>query len=380
LSLEFDNAVVALYNYLCFNRVGKIYINFGENMYSKVGYGIIGTGAIAEMHAAALKLLDNSMLVAVYDKVPERAKAFAKKHKVKAYENFDKFLADKLVMAVTVATPTGIHGNVAIPAANAGKHVLCEKPLDVTLEKADAIIDVCEKNNVLLSAVFQSRFSRSVQEVKKAIDAGRFGKMVLASTQVRWYRSQEYYDSAGWRGTWELDGGGALMNQSIHTVDLLVYLNGDPAEVFAYAGDLTHKNIQVEDNLVATVRWENGSLGVIEVSTSCNPGFPRKIDISGDGGSISLVDDKITRWVFEKECPEDELIRRENAEGEGMRGGAGDPMSINCEGHRRQISDLSDAILSNGKLFLPGREGRRAVGLICGIYESVRTGQPYKFD
>jgi predicted dehydrogenase len=348
-------------------------------MYRQVGYGIIGTGAIAEMHAAALSLLDNSRLVAVYDKVPERAKAFAKKHKVKAYENFEKFLADELVKAVTIATPTGIHGDVAIPAANAGKHVLCEKPLDVTLEKADTIINTCEQNNVLLSAVFQSRFSRSVQEVKKALDAGRFGKIVLASTQVRWYRSQEYYDSAGWRGTWELDGGGALMNQSIHTVDLLIYLNGDPAEVFAYAGDLTHKNIQVEDNLVAAVKWKNGSFGVIEVSTSCKPGFPRKIEISGESGSITLLDDKITRWVFDDERPEDELIRRENAEGEGMIGGSGNPMAINCEGHRRQISDLSDAILSNGKLFLSGREGRRAIKLICGIYESVKTGAPYKF-
>ena len=349
-------------------------------MYSKVGYGIIGTGAIAEMHAAALEMLDNSILVAVYDKVPERAIAFAKKHKVKAYEDFDKFLADELVMAVTVATPTGIHGAVAIPAAEAGKHVLCEKPLDVTLEKADAIIEACEKNNVLLSAVFQSRFSRSVQEIKKALDADRFGKIVLASTQVRWYRSQEYYDSAGWRGTWELDGGGALMNQSIHTIDLLVYLNGDPDEVFAYHGDLTHKNIQVEDNLVAAVKWKNGAFGVIEVSTSCNPGFPRKVEISGDNGSVCLEDDKITRWVFADERPEDELIRRENLEGEGMVGGSGNPMSINCEGHRRQISDLSDAVLSNGKLFLSGTEGRRAVRLICGIYESAKTGQPFKFD
>jgi predicted dehydrogenase len=346
----------------------------------KVKFGIIGTGAIATMHAEALKATANAELVAVFDKVTERAESFAEKYSVRSADNFESFLADPEIEAVTIATPTGIHGTVALPAAKAGKHILCEKPLDVTLEKSDAIIDACEENEVILSAVFQSRFGTAVGLIKKAIDAGRFGRMVLASTQIHWFRSQEYYDSAGWRGTWALDGGGALMNQSIHTIDLLLYLNGDPAEVYAYADTLTHSGIEVEDNAAAVVKFKNGALGTIEASTSCAPGFPRRIELSGSKGSVIMEDDKIVRWQFTEELPEDENIRANFLNGEGMHGGAGDPMAISWEGHRRQLEDLATAIIAKREPSLPGREGRRAVELICGIYKSAETGQVVKFD
>ncbi len=349
-------------------------------MSRKIKFGIIGTGAIAKMHAAALQNLDNAELVAVHDKVESRAKEFADQYGVRYICSFDEFLADPEIEAVTVATPTGVHGDVAIPAARAGKHILCEKPLDVTLEKADAIIHACEENNVRLSAVFQSRFARSIQAIKKAYDAGRFGKVTLASTQVKWFRSQEYYDSAGWRGTWQLDGGGALMNQSIHTIDLLLYINGDAREVFAYSGILSHERIEVEDNLCAVVKYNNGSMGTIEVSTSCAPGFPRRVEISGTGGSVVMEGDIITRWKFVDETPEDEIIRKELGESEGMQGGAGDPMAISHFGHSRQIHDLAEAIIKGEEPVLSGREGRRAVKFICGIYESCRIGVPYKFE
>ena len=348
-------------------------------MENKVKFGIIGTGAIATMHAKALKASANAELVAVFDKVTERAAEFAKEYNVRAIDDFDTFLADTEVEAVTVATPTGIHGIVALPAAKAGKHILCEKPLDVTLEKTDEIIDTCDANNVMLGAVFQSRFGNAVQEIKKAVDSGRFGKMVLASTQIHWFRSQEYYDSATWRGTWALDGGGALMNQSIHNIDLLLYLNGDPAEVFAYTSISTHTGIEVEDNAVAVVKFKNGSLGTIEASTSCAPGFPRRLELCGSKGSALLEDDCIKNWKFVEETVEDDIIRKKYSEGENMKGGSGDPMAIASEGHRRQIQDLAEAILSGKAAKLSGREGRRAVQLICGIYESVKTGMPVKF-
>ena len=349
-------------------------------MADKVRFGIIGTGAIAALHAQAIMSMENAELVAVYDKVTDRCRAFAEKYHVLAVDDFDTFLSDANIDAVTVATPTGIHGDVAIPAARAGKHILCEKPLDVTLEKADAIINECEKHGVVLSAVFQSRFAKTIQLLKKTIDEGRFGKVVLASTQVKWFRSQDYYDSAGWRGTWALDGGGALMNQSIHTIDLLLYLNGDPSEVFGYAGTLTHERIEVEDNACAVVKYKNGAMGVIEVSTSCAPGFPRRIEISGSNGSVTVEDDRIIRWQFVDERPEDAEIRQNGSITEGLNGGAGDPMAgVSYEGHRRQIADMVDAILKQKDPSLPGREGRRAIQLICGIYESARTGKPVKF-
>ena len=349
-------------------------------MADKVKFGIIGTGAIAVMHAEALRDAHNAELVAVFDQVGERAQQFAEKYNVRAVANFEDFLTDKEIQAVTIATPTGIHGKVAVPAALAGKHLLCEKPLDTTTEKIDEIIAACDKTGVLMMSVFQSRFVPNVALIKKAIDAGRFGKIVLVSCQCKWFRTQEYYDSASWRGTWALDGGGALMNQSIHTIDLLQYLNGDVHEVMAATATLSHTGIEVEDNAVAILKYKNGALGTIEGSTSCQTGFPRRVEISGSKGSVVLEDTRITRWQFVDEEPGDEDIR--NAGGIGTvvsGGGAGDPMAISSNGHRVQIEALSEAILEGRKnIELDGREGRRAVALICSIYKAAQTGAPVK--
>jgi UDP-N-acetyl-2-amino-2-deoxyglucuronate dehydrogenase len=344
----------------------------------KVKFGIIGTGAIARMHAEAIKMNDNSELYIVYDKIQERATAFAEKHNCRTVSSLEELLASD-VEAVTIATPSGNHAEVAIPAAKAGKHILCEKPLEVTISKTNDLVRICESSNVRLSAVFQSRFSRSVQVIKKAVDAGRFGEPVLAAASVRWYRNPEYYSSAGWRGTWALDGGGALMNQGIHTVDLLVYFNGDISEVTGRTARIMHKSIEVEDTVVAMLKFKNNSLGTIEASTACAPGFPRRVELSGTKGSVILEDDRIIRWSFTDEEPGDEEIRSVLGAGEEMHGGSSDPTAISAEGHRRQISELSYAILNGQGLTTPGAEGKRAVELICAVYESARTGTTIKF-
>ena len=319
----------------------------------KVKFGIIGTGMIAAVHADALKQLDNAELVMVYDKIPEKAKAFAEKYNCQYESNFDKFLASD-IEAVTIATPSGLHGEVAIPAIKAGKHILCEKPLETTVSKAKDLVRACEIANVRLSAVFQSRYSRSVQLIKKAVDEGRFGQPVLASASIRWFRSPEYFKNATWRGTWALDGGGALMNQGIHTADLLIYFNGDVSEVSAHTTNVLHKSIEVEDTVVAMLRFKNGSLGVLE-------------------------DDRIIRWEFVDERPEDEEIRTSGALGEGLQGGSKDPAAITCEGHRRQISELAEAILNGSGLTTPGAEGKRVIELICAVYKSAQSGESIKF-
>ena len=342
-----------------------------------VGFGIIGAGMIAEMHARSMADLKNAKLIGFYDKNFAAAQKRAEEFGVKAYENFDEFLADPQIRAVTIATPSGMHGSVAIPAARAGKHILCEKPLEITLEKCDEIIRVCDENNVLLSPVFQSRFSKPVQLVRKALQAGRFGRMVLASAQMRWYRSASYYSGSNWRGTWDLDGGGALMNQAIHMIDLLLYINGAPEEVFSFSGTLTH-SIEVEDNLCAAVKYRNGSFGTIEVSTSCAPGFPRRLEFSGSCGTVAIEEDKIMRWDFVNPVPEDEIIRKELFGQADAKGGSA-PMNISHELHAFQISNLANAILYGEHLLLDGYEGRRAIELNCGIYESARTGKPYIF-
>lgn len=344
----------------------------------RVGYGIIGAGNIGSIHAKVLSSLGNSYPAAVYDAFPGAAAKLAAGYPgMRSYTDFAAFLADPEVCAVTIATPSGLHGAMAIPAARAGKHVFCEKPLDITVEKADAIIAACDENNVLLSPVFQTRFTRPVRMVKEAMRLGRFGRMVLASAQVRWYRAADYYSGSNWRGTWKMDGGGALMNQSIHAVDMLIYINGAPEEVFAFAGTLTH-SVEVEDNLCAAIKYRNGSFGTIEVSTSCAPGFPRRIEFSGSGGTVAFEEDKITRWEFAEKRPGDDDVFTDQSRNVGAAGGS-NPLGIDLTGHTLQLQDLSDAILHHREPELNGREGRRAVELICGIYESARTGQPYFF-
>jgi predicted dehydrogenase len=345
----------------------------------KVKFGIIGTGAIANFHAKALRQTENAELSLVYDKVPERASAFAQKNNCRMASDFNEFLNSD-IEAVTIATPSGLHSEVAISASKAGKHILCEKPLEVTVEKTNNLLSACDRNGILLSAVFQSRFSHSVQLIKQAIDAGRFGLPVLASASIRWYRTPDYYANTGWRGTWALDGGGALMNQGIHTVDLLLYFNGDIAEITGHTAQLLHKSIEVEDTVIAAIRFKNGSLGTIEASTACWSGFPRRIELSGTRGSVILEDDRIIRWTFMDELPEDEEIRSTGSLSEGLHGGSSDPDAISCEGHRRQISELADAIIFGHSLITPGTEGKRAVETICAVYESARTGSIIKFS
>lgn len=343
----------------------------------KVGYGIIGAGNIANFHAQALSMLDNSELIGFYDKIPAAAERMAQKWNCKAYTDFEAFLNDPAIQAVTIATPSGLHGSVAIPAAQHGKHILCEKPLDITIEKANAIAKACEDNNVILVPVFQARFTPTIAKVRDAIRKGRLGRILFVSTRVHWYREPGYYAASPWRGTWSMDGGGALMNQSIHGIDQLIYLNGSPAEVYAFAGTLTH-SIEVEDTLCAAIKFRNGSFGTIEVSTSCAPGFDRVIEITGSEGSIAFEEDRITRWEFVNKQPGDENMVSTAAMEAGANG-SGDPNKISAEGHAKQLNDLSNAILHGGTPELYGREGCRAVELICGIYESARTGKPFVF-
>ncbi len=344
----------------------------------KIKFGIIGTGMIAGMHAEALSWIPGAELVAVYDCDPGKARNFAEKYHCRSTADLQELLRSE-VEAVTIATPSGLHGEVAIPAARAGKHILCEKPLEVTPEKVDAIVSACAEAGVLLSAVFQSRFSSAVQIIQQALEAGRFGALTLVSASIRWYRAPEYYQNAGWRGTWSLDGGGALMNQGIHTVDLLTCFGGPVRRVTGRCANRLHAGIEVEDTAVGVVEFANGALGTVEASTACAPGLPRRVEVSGTRGSAVLEDDRIVRWQFDRESPEDEAIRVRHGAGENLQGGSQNPLAISSEGHRRQLAELVDAIRLGTPLRIPGAAAKDAVKLICAIYESSRTGQPVTF-
>ena len=234
-------------------------------------------------------------------------------------------LADPRIQIVTIGTPSGSHLEPAVAAAKAGKHVIVEKPLEITLKRCDAIIAACKKSGVKLSTILPSRFHDGNRELKRAIDAGRFGQLTLGDAYVKWFRTQAYYDSGAWRGTWELDGGGALMNQAIHSVDLLTWLMGPVAEVQAQTATLAHERIAVEDTAVATLRFANGALGVIEASTAAFPGYLKRIEINGSEGSAVLEEEDLKHWDFAKSLKRDEAIREQMLKHRSTGGGAADP-------------------------------------------------------
>ncbi len=339
------------------------------------GFGIIGCGMIAGFHGKAIADIEGAELVACYDRNLDRAEALAKEYGGKAYSSLDEMLASEEVDIVTICSPSGAHMEPCVAAAKAGKHVIVEKPLDVTLERCDAMIEACEAAGVKLAAIFPSRFHRSSQLMKQAIDDGRFGKLALGDAYVKWFRTQEYYDSGAWRGTWELDGGGALMNQAIHSVDLLLWLMGPATEVMAHTATLAHERIEVEDVATATVRFANGALGVIEATTAGFPGSLKKIELTGSTGTAILEEEDIIKWEFAEPNESDAALREEMMGKTTTGGGAADPAAIGHHAHAELFRDFLEAIRDDRAPAIDGHEGRRSVELILAIYESAKTGQ-----
>ncbi len=341
------------------------------------GVGIIGCGMIAEYHTRAILEIPGARVVAAWSRNPANGQKIAALAggSCPIFDNLDALLAAKEVDVVAICTPSGAHLEPALAAARAGKHVIVEKPLEITLPRCDAIIEACARAGVGLCTIFPSRFAPANQRLKAAIDAGRFGRLTLGDTHVKWWRTQQYYDSGGWRGTWSLDGGGALMNQAIHNVDLLLWLMGDAVSVTALTATLAHDRIEVEDTAVAAVRFKNGALGVIEAATSAYPGLEKRIEIHGDQGSARVEQDDITLWSFRDPHAEDADIQAALAARSSGNSGSSDPRGISHAGHRAQIADFLAAIDAGRPPLVDGREGRRAVEIIRAIYRSAASGQ-----
>ncbi len=339
------------------------------------GFGIIGCGMIADFHARAIDDVDGAELVACYDTVPQAADKLAETTGCKAYHDLDQMLADSAVQVVTIGSPSGAHMEPAVAAAKAGKHVIVEKPLEITLDRCDQIIRACDEAGVVLSTIFPSRFHESSVQMKRAVEAGRFGTLTVGDTYVKWYRTQEYYDSGQWRGTWELDGGGALMNQAIHSVDLLAWLMGPVAEIRAQTALLGHERIAVEDVAMATLKFANGALGIIEASTAIYPGYLKRIEIHGSAGSAVMEEEDLIKWDFAEKQPEDEAIEKKMSQRVSGGGGAADPKAIGHHGHARQFADVLQAIEQGAKPLVDGPEGRRSVEIILAIYQAAEAGQ-----
>src|SRR5713101_6697649 len=342
-----------------------------------LGFAIVGCGMIARFHARALAEVPGARLVALVSRNLANAKALAESLGIPC--DLDTSLAPVLarpdVQVVIVTTPSGAHLEPAVAAAEAGKHVVVEKPLEITLERCDRIIGACERQRVKLCTIFPSRFADANRTLKAAVDAGRFGRLTLGETTCKWWRPQSYYDEGGWKGTKALDGGGALMNQAIHNVDLLSWMMGPVSQVAGFTGTLAHQRIEVEDTAVACLHFSNGALGVIQAATSVYPGLPKTIGIHGDRGSVVIEQDDVLRWKFNPETADDKLVRERFAQKTGASGGSSNPAAISHVGHARQSANFVRAIETGNEPMVDGHEGRKAVEIILAIYRSAATGR-----
>src|SRR3954471_14107339 len=334
----------------------------------ELGFAIIGAGMVARYHATAIERTPGARLVAVSRSDPARVEETAAQFGVPCLADYEALLARDDIDAVCICTPSGLHAEQAIAAAQAGKHVLVEKPIALTLADADAMIAACERAGVRLGVALQRRTEPEFQRVQAAIAAGELGRLVLGSMSMPYLRLQSYYDSAGWRGTWALDGGGALMNQGIHLVDLLLWLCGNAVEVRANAATLTHA-IEVEDCVTATLRFANGALGSITATTGAAPGFPHRVEIYGDRGGVQIEGEQVVRWEVAGQEP-----RAKNQEPVAAGAGAS-PTGIGAVGHTRLLADFVAAIRKRRDPLAPGREGRRSLALVLAVYEAARTGR-----
>lgn len=342
----------------------------------KIGFAIIGLGGIAEVHARVIESLDNCCLAAVCSRTIDKAKEFSSRHgNPKVYDEVEYLLEDPDVDIVVVTTPCGAHLHPAELAMKAGKHVIIEKPIEINVERAERLKTIAEEEGVYLTCIFQSRFMPVVQVLKETIDSGRFGRISMVNAEVKWYRGQSYFESAPWRGSMELCGGGILINQAIHTIDLLLYLTGDPVEVSAYSDIIAHENIEVEDVAAAIMRYKNGALGVIEATTGSYPGSVRRIEINGTKGTIVVEDDSIVKWDFaDKKAEDDEIKKRFSSLSDAN--SASDPTSVDIRYFVNQYNDFINAISNGYDPNVTPAESMRSVRLIEAIYESAKAHRP----
>lgn len=355
-----------------------------------VGYGIVGCGVIGPWHAGSLKEAVRGVnLVACCDEVPERAREFADRFGIpRVYTRYEEMLADPQVDAVSVCTPSGMHADMVIAASHAGKHAMTEKPMDISLDRIDEMIAVTRRNGTKLAVIFQRRTAPLWQRVRETVQSGKLGRMVLGDAYLKYYRSQEYYNSGAWRGTWALDGGGALMNQGVHLVDQLQWIMGPVDTLFSFADHLA-RDIEVEDTTVSALKFKSGAFGTLEGTTSVIGsaewerdqagnvqvskwgGMEHRLEFHGDRGTIMVDGERIVKWVVPGE-PEPDLT-------EGGQGSlASDPRAIGRRGHEIQLQDFVDAIREDRKPMVTGEDARPAVEIILAVYQSARTGQPVR--
>ena len=333
-----------------------------------IGIAMAGSGTVAGVHAAALQEIPEARLIGVWSRTAEKTQKYAVQYHIRGYGTYEDLLMDHEVQAVILCLPSGYHADYGVKAARAKKHLIVEKPIDVSIVKARTLIEACRKNQVKLSVIFQNRYTPAAQRIREAIDQDLLGKLILGDAYVKWYRSSDYYKSNPWRGTKAIDGGGALMMQAIHTIDLLQWLMGGVKSVTGFIKTSTHK-IESEDIGVAAVEYPNGAIGVIEGSTAVQPGFKERIEIHGEKGSIVLEGGNIREWKIEG-CNESDYVDAEKI----VYGSASSP-AISHVNHKAQLEEIISAIQLNREPLVNGEEGLKSLQIVLGIYESSEKRQ-----
>jgi UDP-N-acetyl-2-amino-2-deoxyglucuronate dehydrogenase len=332
-----------------------------------VRVALVGCGRISASHVAAIDKVDGLDLVAVSDVDVGRARALAEERGIPAFRTIEELLGGADCDVVAVCTPSGLHPAHGIVAARAGKHVVTEKPMAISLADADGLVQACDAAGVHLFVVKQNRLNPPIQLLRRAVDKGRFGRIYLANTTVRWTRPQEYYDAAPWRGTWEFDGG-AIMNQASHYVDLMQWLVGPVESVVAKTATLARR-IETEDTGIAVLRFRSGALGVIEVTVLTHPrNFEGSITVLGEKGTVKIGGTAVNRvehWQFAEYDDDDKLIEAANTS----------PPTVYGFGHEAYYRNVLAVLRGEATPGTDGREGRKSLELILGIYESAKTGR-----
>ena len=332
-----------------------------------VRIALVGCGRISQNHFDAIRKVEGLRLVAVCDEQGSRAEAAGRTLGIPSFSDYGEMLRSAECDAVTICTPSGLHSAQGVEAARAGKHVITEKPMAITLEQADALVAACDEAHVHLFVVKQNRLNPPIQLLKRAVDKGRFGRLFLANATVRWQRPQEYYDAAPWRGTWEFDGG-AFMNQASHYVDLIQWLVGPVESVIAKTATQARR-IEAEDSGAAVMRFRNGALGVIEVNVLTFPkNLEGSITLLGERGTARIggtAVNKVEHWEFAEPDADDALVQ----------GAATSPPSVYGFGHEGYYRNVLGVLTGAAKPETDGRAGRKSLELILGIYESAKTGR-----
>jgi len=330
--------------------------------------GLIGGGNISQTHARAACQIPGVQIAAVCGTNTEKVAQLAAEHGVTPFSDLQKFLAHRPMDFVAIGSPSGLHAEQGIAAARRGLHVLSEKPLDISTARADALIAAASESGVKLGVFFQDRFKSDLLRVKQWMHDGVLGKPILADARVKWFRPTSYYADSHWRGTLLLDGGGALINQAVHTVDLLLWLFGDVVGVQATRKTTLHP-IEAEDTLVATLEFANGAIGTLQATTSVYPGYPRRVELTGSEGTVIIEHDRLLTADLRNPLPDF------RSKGDDQNASASSPTVSDVRGHQAALEDFVHAIQSNGTPRCSGVEARRSIALVEAIYTACASGK-----